>query len=228
MRVAFFHVASPLKFSQMTTEYQFVWPATTPLTTPTHTLFVCEGPDWCLEELRNAAGTVVRSWSYEIVNVESDEQGLVREVLLRGHDWVGSCLLRTLQVPCSIRKEDEKGVWLHLGAWERVQWPSAEKDAAMAWRTAAAAVTPAVPIHILGPAPSAKTTKRVSEMGGRGGGGAGRGTGRGTGRGRGQGDRGTTKWGGTPHSSYKSPGIRRENVHGTEAAICRIRIPGTH
>jgi hypothetical protein len=91
---------------------------------PTHTLLVCRGPDWCLQELQNAAGESVRSWSYEI-----DRQGMVDDVLhlqvtARGRDWVGDCLLETGQYPCWLCKEDEKGCVLQFGMWEQILWKS--------------------------------------------------------------------------------------------------------
>ena len=91
---------------------------------PTHTLLVCRGPDWCLQELQNVAGESVRSWSYEI-----DRQGMVDDVLqlqvtARGRDWVGDCLLETGQYPCWLCKEDEKGCVLQFGTWEQILWKS--------------------------------------------------------------------------------------------------------
>jgi hypothetical protein len=192
-------------------------------TSPAHTLFVYEGPDWCLEELQNPAGTVVRCWSYEILETGTTPCGtLFREVHLRPRDWVGSCLLRTLQIPCRILKEDEKGVWLQAGGWNRLQWNSMEFAAAEAWRlqpAAAAAVrspptssvvprtAPAAAGNFAASAATGSTATGSTATGrtnrGRGGG-YGRGRGRGGGGGRGEGR------GGAATSN-----------------VCQIRLPAT-
>lgn len=117
-----------------TSRFQFLWPATPPRSDKvTHTLFVHEGPDWCLEELQTGSGAVLRSWSYEILEASIVEGDLFREIVPRSHDWVGSCLLRTLQIPCQIMKEDEKGVWMRIGKWDRVLWSSDDRAAAKRW-----------------------------------------------------------------------------------------------
>lgn len=154
----------------MTSAYQFITPRlASGAAAPQHTLFVYEGPDWCLEEVRTEAGALLHCWSYELVEVEQDAAGsLRREIIPRGRDWIGSCLLRTLQVPCEILKVDEKGVWMRLGAWERLQWATGDKAAAEAW--AAGRAVPAVAVAAAVPA-------------------AARGRGGGRGRGRGGGAR---------------------------------------
>jgi hypothetical protein len=90
------------------------------------TLSVFRGPDWCLQELQDAAGATIRSWSYAI-----DKQGALEtpagsilhlQVTQRGRDWVGDCLLETGQYPCTLRKENEKGVVLQFGGWEQILW----------------------------------------------------------------------------------------------------------
>ena len=140
---------------------QFIWPTTTALPSPApYTLIVYEGADWCLEELQNPAGTVERSWSYELLDVEqTGDGGICRTILPRGRDWVGSCLLRTLEVPCQILKMDEKGIWMRLGGWERLQWHAADRVAAEAW----CSVRDAVPVA----AASNKPTSRHMSVAGR-------------------------------------------------------------
>jgi hypothetical protein len=218
----------------MASQFQFLTPATMDSAGALmHTLFVYEGPDWCLEELQNPAGTVVRCWSYEILETGTTPCGtLFREVHPRPRDWVGSCLLRTLQIPCMILKGDEKGVWLQAGGWNRLQWNSMEFAAAEAWRlqppAAAAVRSPPTSSVVPRTAPAAAGNSAASAATGsaatgsaatgsaargstatgrtnRGrGGGHGRGRGRGIGGGRGGGGRGAAA-----------------------SNVCQIRLPAT-
>ena len=151
------------------TRFQFLWrvppTVTEAISMTTHTLFIYEGPDWCLEELQTESGAVLRSWSYELVETGNDEEGgcvYWREIVSRSQDWVGSCLLRTVQLPCQLMKEDEKGVWVRMGGWDRVQWHTRDCAAAAAWRllpaaTAAATATATSTAKVATARPTATT-----------------------------------------------------------------------
>jgi hypothetical protein len=194
----------------MASQFQFLTPvALDAVGALTHTLFVYEGPDWCLEELQNPAGTVVRCWSYEILETGRTDDGvLFREVHPRPRDWVGSCLLRTLQVPCRILKEDEKGVWLQLGGWNRLQWNSIEFAAAETWRLQQTAAVTQSPPTSSAVARTVAAAAGNSAAGSAAAGRANRGRGGGHGRGRGRGG-----------------GVARGAA--ATSSICQIRLPAT-
>ena len=60
-------------FTTMVSHFQFLEPVGDGEFSPTHTLFVYEGPDWCLHELQDSAGSAIRCWSYEILGLEQLE-----------------------------------------------------------------------------------------------------------------------------------------------------------
>lgn len=200
----------------MASQFQFIKPVGAEFA-PTHTLSVYEGPDWCLEELQTFAGTIIHCWSYEIVELNQLGDGsLVREIAMKPHDWVGSCLLRTLQVPCRLQKVDGGGVWLQTTGWDRLQRPSQDRAAAEAWRVAPAGEVVAATAQrvVATVAAAAGKPERGVESSSRGRGGGGRG---GRGMGMGRGGRG----GGMARGGH------RVAAAGETSVVCRIRLPAT-
>lgn len=114
----------------------------------THILCVFRGPDWCLQELQDTAGATVRTWSYAIDKQDMLEtpigEVLHLQVTQKGRDWVGDCLLETGKYPCTLGKENEKGVVLQFEGREQILWRGEGGwPEARAWATASAGGTPA-------------------------------------------------------------------------------------
>lgn len=119
-----------------------------------YTLSVFRGPDWCLQELQDTAGATVRTWSYAIDKQDMLEtpvgEVLHLQVTQKGRDWVGDCLLETGKYPCTLGKENEKGVILQFEGREQILWRGEGGwPEARAWATAVATASAGLP-----PAPS--------------------------------------------------------------------------
>jgi len=80
------------------------------------------GADWWLEEMNGL------SESHEIVEQELVGGKVLIRTMKRPTDWIGQNYLETMELPVTVLKRDERGVWMRRGIYELVHWYS-EADA---------------------------------------------------------------------------------------------------
>lgn len=89
---------------------------------PSTTMTVHQGPTWCIDD----TGT-----SYEILEQGRIGAWICQRVIQRPDSWTGSEFIGSITVPGELIKEDAKGRWIRIGAWDQIHWrqPATGTDA---------------------------------------------------------------------------------------------------
>jgi len=88
--------------------------------TPSTTLTVHQGSTWFIDDTDT---------SYEILEQGRIGDWICQRVVQRPDSWTGSEFIGTTTVPGELIKEDKRGRWIRLGAWDKLHWYQAATSA---------------------------------------------------------------------------------------------------
>ena len=83
---------------------------------PSTTLTVHQGSTWFIDDTDT---------SYEILEQGRIGDWICQQVIRRPDSWTGSEFISSVTVPGELIKEDSKGRWIRLGAWDQIHWQQA-------------------------------------------------------------------------------------------------------
>ena len=84
--------------------------------TPSTTLTIHQGSTWFIDDTET---------SYEILEQGRIGDWMCQRVVQRPDSWTGSEFIGSVTVLGEVMKEDSKGRWIRLGAWDRIHWRQA-------------------------------------------------------------------------------------------------------